>query len=227
MRTGDVRPCEQCGLEIAGRASQRFCSHKCQAAAWKSRNRELARDISRRSGRKRYQESPRRRAQGLAGNRKWAAKRREIIGPGGARRGYKSSMEHRVIEPLLSRGAEYEPCFLRYPAQRLLRYTPDVVLPNGIVVEVKGWFTGKDRTKLRDVRAAYPDLELRMVLATPRAYITQKREQTQSGWCEANGIRWAEQAVPDSWFTEPDHEASLAIIRAMPRIKKLPKAGSQ
>ncbi len=152
--------------------------------------------------------------------KKWRSQRRAVIGAGKRTNGFKSEMEDRVIGPWLASGALYEPYNFRFPIKIVSRYTPDVVLPNGIVIEVKGWWTGASRKKLEAFKRSYPDLELRMVLATPRAYITTDHKTTQAEWCNKRGIPWAEKEIPASWLLEPDFPLSLAILAKAPRVVK-------
>lgn len=133
---------------------------------------------------------------------------------------FRSGMEQRLVPALLAFGAEYEPVFLRYASRRSRHYKPDVVLKNGIAIEIKGWFRPADRAKLLDVKAEYPQLDLRMVLASPRQKLSPKSKTTQAEWCEQHGIPWSEKEVPAAWLSATTNEASLAILAAAPRVNK-------
>ncbi len=136
-----------------------------------------------------------------------------------AKRGpYRSGMEARIVPPLLVYGAAYEPLYLRFPAKDR-SYTPDVVLTNGIAIEIKGYFTSADRSKMLLVMAAYPELDLRMVLASPDKKLNKKSLTTESAWCEKHGIAWAKKDVPAHWVWEKVNVASKAILDAAPRHK--------
>lgn len=136
-----------------------------------------------------------------------------------AKKKLRSGMEDRLVPALVAQGCEYEPLFLRYPAP-LRRYIPDVVTPNGIAIEIKGWFKPADRSKMLAVRAAYPDLDLRLVLATPNQKLAKKSSTTNAMWCDKYGFKWAAKVVPDSWLSEPVNEAALSILNAAPRHNK-------
>lgn len=129
-------------------------------------------------------------------------------------------MEARLVPPLLEWGAEYEPLFLRFSARNPRRYTPDVILPNGIAIEIKGWFPPDDRSKLLDVKASYPALDLRMVLASPNATLNKRSATTQAEWCESHGIPWAHNVVPDAWLHEAPNKESFAILNNAPRTNR-------
>lgn len=132
----------------------------------------------------------------------------------------RSSMEDRIVPPLLKQGAEYEPIRLVYAAKPRA-YKPDVVLPNGVVIEIKGWFRSADRAKMALVKQQYPELDLRMVLASPYQRLNKTSKTTQASWCAQHGIPFADTHVPLSWLTKPKNEASLAIIQAAPRVRKM------
>jgi hypothetical protein len=61
---------------------------------------------------------------------------------------------------------EYEVARLKYP-QKDGTYVPDFRIPQAIrtqlFIEAKGRFLGKDRTKLKAVKAAHPEIDLRIV----------------------------------------------------------------
>lgn len=126
-------------------------------------------------------------------------------------------MELRLVPPLLAQGAQYEPLFLHYPLLRKRHYTPDVVLPNGIALEIKGWFPPADRSKMLAVKEQYPELDLRLVLATPRQTLGRGSRTTLIDWCEKHGFKWADNTVPAAWLAEPVNERSKAILDAAPK----------
>ena len=213
--------CQQCGKDLPLRRFK-FCSKKCQATARRLADPEKARAAVRKANTKRYARDGNYRKRQAMFKRTWRANRAAVIGGFAHRGAYRSDMEARVIGPWQAHGAEYEPCFLRFQVEVPRRYTPDVVLPNGIAIEVKGWFWGADRTKLLAVKAAYPDLDLRMVLATPRGWITPRRIMTQSAWCDRHGIPWAEKEIPVSWVQEPINVRSKAVLDTAPRHRRRP-----
>lgn len=133
-------------------------------------------------------------------------------------------MEERLVPGLVAHGCAYEPLFLHYPAP-LRRYIPDVVTPNGIAIEIKGWFRPADRAKLLRVQLNYPNLDLRLVLATPHQKIAKTSSTTSAMWCDQHGFKWAAKVVPDEWLSEPINAVSLAILNAAPRRR--PRAASQ
>lgn len=122
----------------------------------------------------------------------------------GNRKGkFRSNFEKTVAEDLEKRSVEYEfePYTIPYivPAKNRT-YLPDFILPNGVLVECKGWFNLADRQKMLYVRDCNPDLDIRMLLMSPRARISKKSKTTVAEWCDKNGFIWAEKVVPKEWL---------------------------
>ena len=73
------------------------------------------------------------------------------------RRGYRSGLEHIIAQQLEGQSVPiiYEKFQIKYVQPSKVRtYTPDFVLPNGIIVETKGRFTPADRQKHLLVRSS-------------------------------------------------------------------------
>lgn len=82
---------------------------------------------------------------------------------------YRSKYEEDVCSKLHKSKVpfEYETINLYYEISEQRKYIPDIILPNGIVIELKGRFTSKDRKKMLLVIAQHPDLDIRMVFMRP------------------------------------------------------------
>lgn len=123
----------------------------------------------------------------------------------GQEAGYRSGLEVAVAKSLQDRNvnAEYESQKIRYtvPA-RPTYYTPDFILPNGIIIETKGIFSSADRTKHKHIKAQHPELEIRFVFSNSRTKIGKKSTTTYAKWCEQFGFKYADKDIPDSWLTE-------------------------
>jgi len=115
---------------------------------------------------------------------------------------FKSGLEEKVSDLLCELGVdyEYESVKFAYTIQHL--YTPDFVLPNGVVLETKGYWRPEDRRKVRQVIAENPDIDLRMVFQDPYKKISKKSKTTYAKWCSRYGIKWcAFHAIPIDWLT--------------------------
>lgn len=131
---------------------------------------------------------------------------------------YRSTLEEKLVPAAIAQGAKYEPVRLPFqPAARF--YIPDLVLPNGIVVEIKGWFRAADRAKMLKVKAAYPELDIRFVLASPDQPIAKGSKTLQYEWCAQHGFGWAKNEVPAVWFDDPSRDGALEILNKLPRRK--------
>jgi hypothetical protein len=91
-------------------------------------------------------------------------------------------------------------------------YTPDFVLPNGIVIETKGIFDAADRAKHLLVREQHPDLDIRIVFSNPNARISKGSPTTYAIWCGKNAFKFARKEVPKEWVDEPAESVRLAAV---------------
>lgn len=100
------------------------------------------------------------------------------------------------------------------------KYTPDWLLPNGIVVETKGIFDPHDRQKILLVKEQWPDMDLRMVFSNAKAKLYKGSPTTYADWCDKHEIPWAHKQVPKSWIEEPIRQSRLAAAKAFEKVKK-------
>ena len=80
---------------------------------------------------------------------------------------YRSRLEERLARWLEVNGQpfEYETLKLDYTIKAV--YTPDFILPNGVILEAKGYFKPEDRRKMLAVKKQHPDLDIRLVFQQP------------------------------------------------------------
>jgi hypothetical protein len=81
-------------------------------------------------------------------------------------------------------------------------YTPDFILPNGIIVETKGRFMIDDRKKHLLIRAQHPDKDIRFVFTRSATKLYKGARTTYADWCVKNNFKFADKCIPDSWFNE-------------------------
>ena len=118
--------------------------------------------------------------------------------------GYRSGLEEAVAKQLLAAGikAEYESEKIAYSQPQTAHiYTPDFVLPNGIVVETKGEFILADRKKHLLVKEQHPAMDLRFVFTRSKTPINKGSPTTYGKWCTKNGFIFADKLIPESWLT--------------------------
>lgn len=118
---------------------------------------------------------------------------------------FRSSYEKRIWDNLPNKaGVTYEPADgkLRYFLPR--NYVPDFVLPNGIIVEAKGYFKSADRTKMIAVRKQNPDADIRFLFQRANNRLTKSpNSRMYWQWCEQHGFQWAEgDSIPTEWLNE-------------------------
>ena len=124
----------------------------------------------------------------------------------GIREGYRSGLEVQVAVQLDDAGvaAKYEDpnSKIEYRVEETRRYTPDFVLPNGIIVETKGRFVTADRKKHKLIKDQHPDKDIRFVFSNSRAKISKQSTTTYGMWCEKNGFKYADKLIPVAWLKE-------------------------
>jgi hypothetical protein len=113
----------------------------------------------------------------------------------------KSRFEEQIMGSLAKQGldVEYEPVKLKYTIEG--KYTPDIRLPNGILIELKGRFRKDAQVKMRAVKAAHPELDIRFVFQ--KASITiDGSKMTCIDYANKYGFPYADGQIPRSWFDE-------------------------
>ena len=114
---------------------------------------------------------------------------------------FRSKLEEKVADLLVDLGVkyEYETTKVRYIIQHV--YTPDFVLPNGVVLECKGYWDSADRRKIKEVKKQHPELDLRMVFQAPFNTISKKSKTTYAKYCDKLNIPWTSFAnIPLKWL---------------------------
>jgi len=118
---------------------------------------------------------------------------------------YRSWLEADVAQDLDEQGVPFE-----YETEKVIwhepaktrSYTPDIKLPNDIIVEVKGRWTAHDRRKMGFVLEQNPDKDIRMLFAVNNK-LSRESKTRYSDWCERRGIKYAVGTkVPIEWIKE-------------------------
>ena len=114
---------------------------------------------------------------------------------------FRSKLEEQVADLLVDLGVkyEYETTKVRYIINYV--YTPDFVLPNGVVLECKGYWDAADRRKIKAVKELHPYMDLRMVFQAPYNKISKKSKTTYAQWCDRHDIPWSSyHEIPIEWL---------------------------
>lgn len=116
--------------------------------------------------------------------------------------GFRSKYEATVCEDLTARGHgyRYEPVKLKYTYEAT--YVPDLLLDNGVFVELKGFFSYEDRRKIESVLRCNPEIKLK-ILFYRDSKIAKNSKMTYSMWAEKIGIPYAVgHSIPEEWLLD-------------------------
>jgi len=115
---------------------------------------------------------------------------------------FRSKFEETVYNAVKEAGftVEYEPFSLDYLMKG--NYYPDFVLPNGIIVEAKGYFDSRARAKMIAVKKNNPDKDIRMLFMNSKTKVRKGSKLTYADWCGKYGFPFADGVVPLEWFKE-------------------------
>lgn len=122
----------------------------------------------------------------------------------GIENGYRSGLEEKIADYLKTKGvnAKYEEVKIRYvKPSKASTYTPDFVLPNGVIIETKGRFMTADRQKHLLIKDQHPELDIRFLFQNSNAKISKKSKTSYADWCRKHGFIFADKVIPDSWLT--------------------------
>lgn len=113
--------------------------------------------------------------------------------------GFRSGFEHMIATLLDQAGVEYEyeSVKIKYETKPSV-YTPDFILPNGVIIEAKGRFTASDRTKHELIKAQHPELDIRFVFQYNNP-IRKGSKTRYSDWCDKRGFLYAFNEIPEEW----------------------------
>jgi len=118
---------------------------------------------------------------------------------------YRSNSEFNTAQVLLKNNIDfkYETDPIEYVWIENKRYIPDFILPNGIILEVKGRFMLEDRKKHLFIRDQYgKDYDIRFVFDNPNRKLYKGGKMTYGDWCDKHGFLYCKQGegIPQEWF---------------------------
>ena len=119
---------------------------------------------------------------------------------------YRSGLEEanvNLLKSFLIEEPKYEQFYLEYTVpESKHKYTPDFVLPNGIIIETKGVWDAEDRKKHLLIKKQHPELDIRFVFSRSKTPIYKGSKTTYATFCEANGFVYADKRIPEEWLKE-------------------------
>ena len=116
---------------------------------------------------------------------------------------YRSGFEAKLAHQLQRGGVSFQYESIKLEYTKTATYTPDFILPNGIIIEAKGVWTVEDRTKHLLVKAQHPHLDIRLVFMNAFNKIRKGSNTTYAAWCEKKNIQYANKTIPKSWLSQP------------------------
>ncbi len=115
---------------------------------------------------------------------------------------YRSGFEATLAHQLKRGGVSFQYETLKLEYTKTATYTPDFILPNGIIIEAKGVWTVEDRKKHLLVREQHPHLDIRLVFMNASNKIRKGSDTTYAHWCEKKNIQYANKQIPKSWLSQ-------------------------
>jgi hypothetical protein len=127
------------------------------------------------------------------------------------RKGYRSGLEVKIQDQLKELGVsfDYEKVKIEWEDLKYRKYTPDFILPNNIIVEVKGLFTAEDRRKHLLVKKQHPNLDIRLVFESSKRRLSKVSKTTYGDWCTKYGFIFSDKEIPEEWI----HEKKKAKVK--------------
>ena len=116
---------------------------------------------------------------------------------------FRSKYEERIYSNAGKAGHSVEFETIRLPYTTQGRYTPDFILPNGIIVEAKGYFDSRARSKMLAVKRCNPELDIRFLFMDSRKKLRKGSDTTYADWCKRHEFLFADgDSIPAKWFKE-------------------------
>ena len=112
----------------------------------------------------------------------------------------RSHLEEQVADLLDEMKIEYQYESEKIPYMIEANYIPDFKVGD-IYFETKGYFPPDQRRKMKAVKSANPDLDIRIIFQSPHNKINKRSKTTYSMLAEKNGFPWcAYYAIPVDWL---------------------------
>ena len=138
---------------------------------------------------------------------------------------YRSGFEQTLANQLQRSGVAFEYETLKLEYRKVATYTPDFILPNGIIIEAKGVWTVDDRKKHLLVREQHPYLDIRLVFMNASNKIRKGSDTTYARWCEKKNIIYANKTIPKSWLSPTHTNPALSADQVMQEPLTTTEAG--
>ena len=125
---------------------------------------------------------------------------------------YRSGLEERIAKKFDKDNITYLYEVQSYEYVLTSKYTPDFFLPNGVILEAKGFFKPADRRKTLAVIKQNPDLDIRFVFQNENNKLYRGSPTTYAKWCEQHNFKFANRIIPKEWLKEKGKDKHPNII---------------
>ena len=114
-------------------------------------------------------------------------------------KGFRNQFEEKLASFLEEKRVayEYETLILGYTLEG--KYKPDFILPNGIIIEAKGFFRTHAQRALRAVKKAHPELDIRLVFYNQNQKVQGSKLKCYE-WAVKHKFKFADKTIPESWI---------------------------
>lgn len=113
---------------------------------------------------------------------------------------YRSGLEERLGKHLDKHAIPYLYEVEKFAYVTESKYTPDFFLPNGVIIEAKGFFKPSDRRKMLAVKKAHPHLDIRFVFQRNNT-LSKQSKTTYGDWCDKHGFLYCIfPNIPNEWL---------------------------
>jgi len=119
-------------------------------------------------------------------------------------KGFRSGLEQTVAAQITkeNHALRYETTKIQWVDFSIRSYTPDFILDNGIILEVKGFWATADRRKHTEIRKQHDTLDIRLVFENSKRKIRKGSKTTYAAWCEKRDILYCDRVIPITWLQE-------------------------
>ena len=118
--------------------------------------------------------------------------------------GYRSGLEHVISKQIkhARHKVRYEVIKIQWIDFSIRSYTPDFVLDNGIIIEVKGFWSTADRRKHVEIKKQHADLDIRLVFENSKRKIRKGSNTSYADWCVKKDIVFCDRIIPKAWLQQ-------------------------
>jgi len=118
--------------------------------------------------------------------------------------GFRSGLEQTIAKQIKQarHKIRYEVMKIKWVDFSIRSYTPDFVLDNGIILEVKGFWSTSDRRKHVEIKRQHEELDIRLVFENSKRKIRKGSKTTYGDWCKKKEILFCDRVVPKIWLKE-------------------------